>query len=66
MFEEQEGFVIVDLKTDNIKESEIASRSDLYRDQLDIYAYALKQVGVKVKDKVLYFVRLDKGVVVKL
>ncbi len=60
MFEELEGFVIVDLKTDNIKESEIESRSDLYRNQLDIYAYALKNTGQTVKEKLLYFTRLNR------
>ena len=64
MFEEQDGWTIVDLKTDNIQESQIATRSELYRDQLDIYTYALKQLNMKVKDKLLYFVRLDKNIII--
>lgn len=62
LFEESDGYTIVDLKTDQIQESELASRANLYKEQLNIYTKALEKLNLKVKDKLLYFVRLDKTV----
>ncbi|MDO4719150.1 MAG: helicase-exonuclease AddAB subunit AddA [Peptostreptococcaceae bacterium] len=53
-FEEEDGWVILDYKTDKVYQSprETAER---YRGQLDLYAEALeKSSGRKVKEKILY------------
>lgn len=53
-FEEEDGWVILDYKTDKVYQSprETAER---YRGQLDLYAEALeKSSGKKVKEKILY------------
>lgn len=60
MFEEQNGWTIVDLKTDQITESQLEERTKFYSKQLSIYETAMKQVDIKIKDKILYFARLDK------
>lgn len=59
MFEEPEGWVIVDLKTDQVTKDTAQERANFYRDQLDIYAYALKNRNMNVKSRVLYFAKLD-------
>lgn len=60
IFEEQEGWTIVDLKTDQITEPQLEERTMFYSKQLSIYETAMKQVDIKIKDKILYFARLDK------
>jgi hypothetical protein len=77
--------LIVDLKTNQITESQLEERSQFYSKQLDIYEAALMHLGghvtdasslakglkteachpIKVKDKMLYFVRLNKLVEAK-
>ncbi|MCC7460698.1 MAG: UvrD-helicase domain-containing protein [Proteobacteria bacterium] len=61
LFEESDGWVIVDLKTDQITDQQLAERSKVYRAQLDIYGSALKRTGLTIKDKILYFVRLNQA-----
>lgn len=58
-FIEDGHIVIVDYKTDNIKNlKDLYAR---YASQLDYYAMALEMItGKKVKEKVLYSVKLDK------
>ncbi|MBR6321602.1 MAG: helicase-exonuclease AddAB subunit AddA [Lachnospiraceae bacterium] len=62
-FEEDDGFVIVDYKTDRVREAEtLVSR---YKIQLDLYARALTQVsGKKVKEKWIWSFALGKEIVV--
>lgn len=57
-----DGWVIVDLKTDQITESQLEERSQFYSKQLSIYETALKELNVKVNEKILYFVRMDQTV----
>ncbi|HND86612.1 MAG TPA: 3'-5' exonuclease, partial [Pseudobdellovibrionaceae bacterium] len=64
MFEENGKWDIVDLKTDQISESELSNRASIYKNQLDIYETALKKLNMAVGKKILYFVRLDKAIVV--
>ena len=55
--EEEDGLVIIDYKTDNVRtEEEILARAELYRGQLMAYAEALTRIFRKpVRECVLYF-----------
>lgn len=59
LFLEGDEYVIVDYKTDNVKEiSELEKR---YKLQLDYYAKAISQItGRKVKEKIIYSVKFSK------
>ena len=60
-FEEEDGLVVLDYKTDRIfEESTLVER---YRTQLDYYAEALERLtGKKVKERVIYSFALQKVV----
>ncbi|MBE5846560.1 MAG: helicase-exonuclease AddAB subunit AddA [Lachnospiraceae bacterium] len=60
-WEEEDGFVILDYKTDHIKElEELPAR---YRTQIDYYARALSEItGKPVKERLLYSFCLDNAV----
>ena len=60
-FEEDGGIVLLDYKTDSVKDaSELVKR---YHVQLDKYADVLEQLtGMKVKEKVIYSFCLDTTV----
>lgn len=52
-FEEPEGLVVLDYKTDRVRTGEELSRK--YRAQLDYYARALEQItGKRVREKIIY------------
>ena len=54
-FEEKDGLVIVDYKTDRVKEGEEQTLLDHYQVQLQYYARALSQItGKRVKEAVIY------------
>ena len=61
-FEEEDGMVLLDYKTDKVTDGEeLISR---YRAQLDLYTKAIeKYAGIKVKEKILYSFCLDESVV---
>lgn len=60
-FEEDEGIVLLDYKTDIIESAE--ALADRYRVQLDYYGEALERLtGKKVKERVLYSFYLGKEV----
>ena len=55
LFEEPDGLVLLDFKTDAIK-GEPAETAEKYRVQLDLYARAIEAIsGQPVKEKALYF-----------
>ncbi len=55
-FEEQDGIVLLDYKTDYIKQGNTELFRDKYKLQLDYYTMALEQLtGKKVKEKYIYF-----------
>lgn len=55
-FEEKDGLVVLDFKTDRITRAETAQRAEHYRAQLEAYALALEKItGKPVREKVLYF-----------
>lgn len=61
MFEEEDGIVLIDYKTDRVqRESELISRYDL---QIKLYAAALEKIfGKRVKEAYLYSFCLGKAV----
>lgn len=60
-FEEEDGLVVLDYKTDTVKTAgELIQR---YRVQLDYYAQALEQIyGRPVKEKIIYSFKLGKEI----
>ena len=62
-FEEEEGLVLMDYKTDKISREE--TLVEHYRKQLDYYERALEQMtGKPVKEKVIYSLTLQKAITV--
>lgn len=54
-FEEGDGVVLVDYKTDYIKDGELEKAKEKYKVQLDYYKRAIEEItGKKVKEKYLY------------
>ena len=54
--EEEDGLVLVDFKTDRIREAELESKIAAYTPQVETYATALEKIFQKpVKEKYLYF-----------
>jgi len=61
LFEEEDGWVIVDFKTDSVTEEKLQSFLDFYRPQVQAYASEWEATfGYKVKEAGLYFVQLGK------
>ena len=62
-FEEDDGLVLVDYKTDRVKEGGENILLDRYQIQLFYYAKALAQItGKKVKEAVIYSLALQKEI----
>ena len=60
VFVEEDGAVIVDYKTDNVKE--LSSLRGRYAEQLSLYAEAFTRItGVPVKERVLYSLKLRQS-----
>ncbi len=60
-FEEEDGCVLIDFKTDYVTDSTIEEVAEGYRVQLDLYARAIKQgFGQDVKEIYLYFYSIDR------
>ena len=58
-FEEIDGIVIVDFKTDHVTSAEIKARAEEYRPQLETYGQALSRIlGRPIKEKISYFLLL--------
>ncbi len=63
MFVEDGGLVIVDFKTDRVKDEK--RLIDSYAEQLNIYAVACEKImGLPVKEKIIYSLVLDRCIVV--
>lgn len=66
-FEEEDGIVLVDYKTDRIGEGEEQILLDRYRIQMIYYAQALQQMTEKkVKEAIIYSLTLQKAVSVPI
>ncbi len=64
LFEEADGWVVVDYKTDDITEADIESAVNYYRPQLKHYAQHWQDsTGYHVSELGLYFTRIDSYVV---
>ena len=62
-FEEQDGIVLLDYKTDAVKEGEELIKR--YRTQLEYYKEAIERItGKKVKEKLLYSFALNQVVTI--
>ena len=58
LFEERDGWVIVDYKTDDVSAEALEKRFQIYRDQGKWYARAMeKSAGGSVKEVIFFFVR---------
>lgn len=65
-FEENGEIILVDYKTDSVKDGEVNSITQKYKSQLDYYARALKAtLGKQVKESYLYLFSSDEAVEVK-
>ena len=61
VFRDQDGWVVVDYKTDRVKEGEAAGLLEDYANQVRLYAQAWERcTGEKVREAALYFVREDR------
>ncbi len=66
LFEEEDGYVLLDFKTDYVTNDTIQSVVDNYRVQIDLYAKAVdKALDKNVKEKYIYFYNLNKFVKVE-
>ena len=55
-FEESDGIVLIDYKTDYVAPRDISKLKDKYEVQINLYAKALEKIkGIKIKEKVVYF-----------
>lgn len=62
-FEEEDGLVLMDYKTDFVKSKKEQELIDKYKVQLDYYQKALEQItGKKVKEKIIYSFYLRKEI----
>jgi ATP-dependent helicase/nuclease subunit A len=62
LFEEEDGWVIVDFKTDLLAEADLPAFIAHYGPQVAIYAEQLTKFGFPVKETGLYFLELDRYV----
>jgi len=61
-FEEDDGIVVVDFKSDKVSRSGLSAKAGEYRPQVELYAYALEKItGKTVKEKFLYFFSVDEA-----
>jgi ATP-dependent helicase/nuclease subunit A len=57
---EKDGLVILDFKSDRVKEGEEAERAEHYRGQMEAYSRALSRIfEMPVKERILYFFATD-------
>jgi len=62
-FEENDEYVVVDYKTDNILAENVKKRAEKYTPQLDAYAKALERItGKRVKERIIYFLSVDTSI----
>jgi ATP-dependent helicase/nuclease subunit A len=59
LIEEEDGLVIVDYKSDHLRDGELQEKVNLYREQMERYRFAAERItGKKVKEVVLLFASL--------
>ncbi|UMZ74075.1 helicase-exonuclease AddAB subunit AddA [Natranaerofaba carboxydovora] len=63
LIEEKDGFLLIDFKTDNIKENELKRLQKDYKVQLDYYKMAVEKIYNKeVKETYIYHIMLEKAI----
>lgn len=63
LFEEEDGFTLVDYKTDYAREDNIQQLVETYQIQLELYARAVEKIlRQKVKEKILYSFTLGRAI----
>jgi len=61
LIETSEGLIVIDFKTDNVTQSEVAVRAELYREQINLYARAASAIlKQKLTAKYLYFLTVGQ------
>ncbi len=66
LFEEEDGYVLLDFKTDYVTNDTIQNVVDNYKIQIDLYAKAVdKALDKNVKEKYIYFYNINKLVKVE-
>jgi len=64
-FEENDGIILVDYKTDKVINNNIQTIKDKYKIQLELYKKAIeKNTGKKVKQMILYLFSIEKELVI--
>lgn len=62
-FQEDDGIVLIDYKTDRVGKGGVLARSELYKMQIDYYAKGLAEVlAMPIKEKYLYFLNCHSAV----
>ncbi|MEG2000092.1 MAG: PD-(D/E)XK nuclease family protein, partial [Evtepia sp.] len=62
-FETEEGICLVDFKTDRVFGEKIEERAETYREQLNVYCYALEEITHRpVTHRILWFLIPNRGV----
>ena len=60
---EDDGITVVDFKTDAVREENLDSRVEMYRQQIAVYADAMERIYERpVKERLLYFFALERFV----
>lgn len=65
-FEDAQGSVLIDYKTDRVSEAEAPAKAEEYALQMRLYALALELEGNKPERAVLFFLRLGRAIEVSL
>ena len=66
-FEEEDGIVLLDYKTDYVEEEKIDEIIERYRAQLKYYKDALEKITEKrVKESYLYLFGIDREILVEI
>lgn len=61
--DEEDGYLLLDYKTDRLTPDQLDQALDRYRSQLDLYTRAVESItGRKVKDKYIYLFHLNKEI----
>ncbi|MCX7615332.1 MAG: PD-(D/E)XK nuclease family protein, partial [Clostridiales bacterium] len=66
MFEEDGELVVLDFKTDRLKNRDVLTIAERYQKQIEAYAYAMHRItGKRVKETVLWFFDRDAAISVE-
>ena len=64
IFEEEDGLVLLDYKTDRVTKETVQKRAEAYRQQLELYTDGINAIltDKKIKERYLYFLSCDTAV----